>query len=177
LPSGTAVEPSAITSAVRQTLAALDPNVGVLRLTTAEAQIDDMLRRERLLAALGTAFAGLALLLVAIGLYGMLNGVVVRRTSEIGVRMALGADRGRIGWMLVREAGAVLAIGTAAGVAGHIATGRAVRSELLGVMPTDAIPIAAAVGLLAVVAVVAVGVPAWRATRIQPADALRQDYA
>jgi ABC-type antimicrobial peptide transport system permease subunit len=91
--------------------------------------------------------------------------------------MALGADRGRIGWMLVREAGAVLAIGTAAGVAGHIATGRAVRSELLGVMPTDAIPIAAAVGLLAVVAVVAVGVPAWRATRIQPADALRQDYA
>ena len=107
--------PSALATSVRQTLAALDPNVGILRMATAEAQIDDMLRRERLLAALGTAFAGLALLLVAIGLYGMLNGVVVRRTSEIGVRMALGADRSRIGWMLAREAGAILAIGIAAG--------------------------------------------------------------
>jgi ABC-type antimicrobial peptide transport system permease subunit len=106
----------------------------------------------------------------------MLNGVVVR-TSEIGVRMALGADRIRIGWMLAREAGAILAIGMAAGVAGHIATGRAVRSELLGVMPDDPSAIVAAVGLLALVAVAAVGVPAWRATRIQPAEALRQDYA
>jgi putative ABC transport system permease protein len=162
---------------VRQALGALDSNVGVLHIATAEALIDDTLRRERLLAALGAAFAALALLLVAIGLYGMLNGVVVRRTSEIGVRMALGADRARIGWMLAKEAGAILAIGVAAGVAGHIATGRAVRSELFGVMPTDASPIVAAVGLLALVALVAVGVPARRATRIQPAEALRQDYA
>ena len=163
---------------LRQAVAALDPNVGILRMATAEAQIDDMLRRERLLATLGAAFAGLALLLVAIGLYGMLNGVVVRRTSEIGVRMALGADRIRIGWMLAREAGAILAIGIAAGVAGHIATGRTVQmSELFGVMPTDATPIVAAVGLLALVAVAAIGVPAWRATRIQPSEALRQDYA
>jgi predicted permease len=173
----TAAEPLAVASAVRQTLVALDPNVGVLRLATADGQIDDMLRRERLLAALGAAFAGLALLLVAIGLYGMLNGIVVRRTSEIGVRMALGADRARIGWMLAKEAGAILAIGTVAGVAAHIATGRAVRSELFGVMPTDATPIVAAVGVLGLVALVAVGVPARRATRIQPAEALRQDHA
>jgi putative ABC transport system permease protein len=173
----TVLEPSALAPVVRQALATLDPNVGILRMATAEAQLDDMLRRERLLAALGTAFAGLALLLVAIGLYGMLNGIVLRRTSEIGVRMALGADRGRIGWMLAREAGAILAIGIAAGVAGHIATGRAVRSELFGVMPNDPTPIVAAVGLLALVAVAAVGVPAWRATRIQPAEAVRQDYA
>ncbi len=173
----TALDPSALATSVRQALASLDPNVGILRIATAEAQLDDMLRRERLLAALGAAFAGLALLLVAIGLYGMLNGVVVRRTSEIGVRMALGADRSRIGWMLAREAAAILAIGIAAGVAGHIATGRAVRSELFGVMPNDPTPIVAAVGLLALVALAAVGVPAWRATRIQPAEALRQDYA
>jgi putative ABC transport system permease protein len=173
----TALDPSALATSVRQALASLDPNVGILRIATAEVQLDDMLRRERLLAALGAAFAGVALLLVAIGLYGMLNGVVVRRTSEIGVRMALGADRSRIGWMLAREAAAILAIGIAAGVAGHIATGRAVRSELFGVMPNDPTPIVAAVGLLALVAVAAVGVPAWRATRIQPAEALRQDYA
>jgi predicted permease len=173
----TSLDPSALAPLIRQAVAALDPNVGILRMATADAQIDDMLRRERLLAALGTAFAGLALLLVAIGLYGMLSGVVARRTSEIGVRMALGADRRRIGWMLATEAGAILAIGIAAGVAGHIATGRAVRSELLGVMPNDPTPIVAAVGLLALVAVAAVGVPAWRATRIQPAEALRQDYA
>ena len=173
----TALDPLVVAPQVRQALGALDSNVGVLHIATAEALIDDTLRRERLLAALGAAFAALALLLVAIGLYGMLNGVVVRRTSEIGVRMALGADRARIGWMLAKEAGAILAIGVAAGVAGHIATGRAVRSELFGVMPTDASPIVAAVGLLALVALVAVGVPARRATRIQPAEALRQDYA
>ena len=173
----TALDPLAVAPVVRQALAAQDPNVGILRMATAGAELDDLLRRERLLAALGTAFAGLALLLVAIGLYAMLNGVVVRRTSEIGVRMALGADRARIGWLLAKEAGAILAIGIAAGVAGHIATGRAIRSELFGVMPTDATPIVAAIGLLAFVALVAVGVPALRATRIQPADALRQDYA
>jgi predicted permease len=172
----TAVDPVALAPVVRQTLAALDPNVGILRMATAEAQIDDMLRRERLLAALGTAFAGLSLLLVAIGLYGMLNGVVVRRTSEIGVRMALGADRGRIGWMLARETMATLTIGIGAGVAGHVATGRAVRAELFGVMPTDATPIVAAVGLMALVALVAIGLPAWRAMRIHPAEALRQEY-
>jgi predicted permease len=173
----TALDPGAVASFVRQALAAEDPNVGIQRMATAEAQLDDLLRRERLLAALGTAFAGLALLLVAIGLYGMLNGIVVRRTSEIGVRMALGADRRRIGWMLAKETGAILVTGIAAGVAGHIATGRAVRSELFGVMPTDVTPIVFAVGLLVVVALVAIGVPARRATRIQPAEALRQDYA
>jgi predicted permease len=173
----TALDPVAVAPLIRQTLAALDPTVGISRMATAEAQIDDMLRRERLLVTLGAAFGGLALLLVAIGLYGMLNGVVARRTSEIGVRMALGANRARIGWMLATETATILAIGIAAGVVGHIAIGRAVRSELLGVVPTDATPIVAAVALLAVVALIAIGVPAWRATRIQPAEALRQDYA
>lgn len=173
----TALDPAALAAAARQALVTLDPNVGVLRVATAQAQLDDMLRRERLLAVLGMAFGALALMLVAIGLYGMLNAVVVRRTSEIGVRMALGGDRRRIGWMLAREAAAILAFGIAAGIAGHLATARAVRSELFGVVPTAASPVLAAIGLLVVVAAVAVGVPAWRATRIHPAEALRQDYA
>jgi ABC-type antimicrobial peptide transport system permease subunit len=122
-------------------------------------------------------FAGLALLLVAVGLYGMLNGMVMRRTSEIGVRLALGATRARIGWMLARETVAILSVGTLAGVAGHAAIARVVRAELFGVTPTDMSAVLAAVALLIAVAVVAVGLPAWRATRIQPAEALRQDYA
>lgn len=170
-------DPAALGETVRRTLEPLDPRVGILRMRTAASQFDDTLRRERLLAALGAVFSGLALLLVAVGLYGMLSGLVVRRTGEIGVRMALGANRARIGWMLARETTAMLAAGIIAGVAGHVAVARVVQAQLFGVMPTDAAAPLAAIALFVTVAVVAVGVPAWRATRIAPAEALRQDYA
>src|SRR5262249_35016663 len=92
-----------VSQAVRRTLEHVDPAVGVERITAADAQLDQALQRERLLATLGAAFSALALLLCAIGLYGMLNAMVVRRTAEIGVRMALGAARSRIAWMFARE--------------------------------------------------------------------------
>ncbi len=173
----TAGDPELLAAAARRTVEQLHPNVGVLRMRTVQEQLENGLRRERLLATLGTTFSALALLLVAVGFYGMLNAAVARRTSEIGVRMALGASRVRIGWMLARETSLVLAVGVIAGAAGHSIVARLVRAELFDVMPTDIASVVTAIGLLIAVAVVAVGLPAWRATRIQPTEALRQDYA
>jgi ABC-type antimicrobial peptide transport system permease subunit len=160
---------------VRRILERLDPGVGIARVTTVDAQFDEALRRERLLAALGIVFGGLALMLVAIGLYGMLNTMVVRRTPEIGVRMALGAARSRIAWMIVRETFLVLSIGVGLGVTGHIAAARLVRSQLFGVEPSDpTAPIAAVLGLVAI-ALIAVWPPARRATLLDPMCALRSE--
>ena len=95
-----------LAESIRRTLERIDPAVGIARLRAAHAQLEDGLRRERLLAGLGAAFGGLALLLMAVGLYGMLNAMVVRRTTEIGVRMALGAKRNDIVRMIARETAA-----------------------------------------------------------------------
>ena len=168
---------SSLSETVRRTLESLDSSVGILRMRTVDAQIDDVLRRERLLATLGTVFGGLALLLVAIGVFGMLNGIVVRRTTEIGVRMALGASRRGIAWMLARETVILLIVGLSIGVAGHLLAGRLIQSELFGVGPSDLYAAAAAVVSLLVISTVAVWAPARRATRIDPAEALRYDDA
>jgi ABC-type antimicrobial peptide transport system permease subunit len=162
---------------VGRTVERLDPAVGVARMTTVDAQFDDLLRRERLLAALGATFGGLALLLLAVGLYGMLNAMVVRRTTEIGIRMALGAARNRIVWMIARETLTVLSVGVGLGVAGHIAAARLIQSQLFGVEPSDLTAAVAAVLALIGIATVAVWLPARRAARIDPTEALRHDYA
>jgi ABC-type antimicrobial peptide transport system permease subunit len=163
--------------AARRALNRVDPGIGVARITAVESQFDDVLRRERLLAALGGAFGSLALLLLGVGLYGMLNAMVVRRTSEIGIRMALGANRSQLVWMVSRETFTVLGIGIALGVLGHMAAGRAIQNQLFGVEPTDAFVTAFAISTLITVAALAVWLPARRATRIEPTEALRHDYA
>ena len=144
---------------------------------TVDAQFDDALRRERLLAALGAIFGGLALLLFAVGLYGMLNAMVARRTTEIGIRMALGAARSRIAWMIARETLIVLLVGVGLGLAGHVAAASLIRNQLFGLEPSDPTVATGAVGALVAIATVAVWLPARRATRIEPTEALRHDYA
>jgi predicted permease len=166
---------SSLWEMVRRTLERLDPAVGIARMRTVEAQFDDVLRRERLFAALGTVFGGLALLLLAVGLCGMLNAMVVRRTTEIGVRMALGAARNRIVWMIARETLVVLSVGVGLGLAGHVAAARLIQSQLFGVEPSDPTAAAGAVVALVVIATVAVWLPVRRATRIEPTEALRND--
>jgi ABC-type lipoprotein release transport system permease subunit len=169
---------SAFTADVTQrTLHRVDPGIGVARIKTMEGQFDDVLRRERLLAALAGAFGGLALLLLGIGLYGMLNAMVVRRTPEIGIRMALGAARRQLVWMVSRETLTVLCFGIALGVLGHLAAARAIQNQLFGIEPTDPFVTALAIGILLAVAALAVWLPARRATRILPTEALRHDYA
>jgi ABC-type antimicrobial peptide transport system permease subunit len=160
-------------NAAQRTLERVDPGIGVARITTVEGQFDDVLRRERLLAALGGAFGALALLLLGIGLYGMLNAMVVRRTPEIGIRMALGADRRQLVWMASRETLTVMCTGTALGVLGHLAAARAIQNQLFGVEPTDVFVTASAIGALLAVAALAVLLPARRAMRIEPTEALR----
>ena len=163
--------------AAQRTLNRVDPGIGVARIKTMEGQFDDVLRRERLLAALAGAFGGLALLLLGIGLYGMLNSMVVRRTPEIGIRMALGAAQRQLVWMVSRETLTVLCFGIALGVLGHLAAARAIQNQLFGIEPTDPFVTAFAIGTLLAVAAVAVWLPARRATRILPTEALRHDYA
>jgi ABC-type antimicrobial peptide transport system permease subunit len=169
--AGTAV--SSVSETVRRTLERLDPGVGIERMSTVDAQFDQVLRRERLLAVLGGVFGGLALLLLAVGLYGMLNAMVVRRTTEIGIRMALGAARRRIAWMLARETLVVLMVGVGLGIAGHLASAQLIQSQLFGVEPSDPTAAGAAVTGLVVIAAVAVWLPARRATKVDPMVALR----
>jgi predicted permease len=166
---------SSLSDTVRRTLEQLNPAVGIARMRTVEAQFDDVLRRERLLAALGAVFGSLALVLLAIGLYGMLNAMVVRRTPEIGLRMALGAGRHRIVSMLAFETFVVVVAGVGFGVAGYVAAGRAIQTELFGVTRYDPTAAGAAVAALVVIAAIAVWLPARRATRIDPTEALRHD--
>jgi predicted permease len=166
---------SSLREPIRRTLERLDPAVGIARMTTVDAQFDDVLRRERLLAALGVVFGGLALVLVAIGLYGMLNTMVVKRTTEIGVRMALGAARTQIAWMIAREIFVVVFLGVSLGVTGHMVAARLVQSQLFGIEPSDPTAAAGAVFGLIAVAAVAVWAPARRATLLDPMTALRNE--
>jgi ABC-type antimicrobial peptide transport system permease subunit len=137
--------------------------------------LEDSLDRERMMAALSAWFGGLATLLSAIGMYGVLAYGVSRRTAELGIRMALGAQRGDVQWMVLRETGQMLAAGIAAGLAGAFGSTRLVATMLFGVKPVDGAIFAVAAVVLAAVAVLAGWVPARRASRIDPMVALRYD--
>jgi ABC-type antimicrobial peptide transport system permease subunit len=128
-----------------------------------------------MISTLSTAFAFLATLLAAVGLYGVLAYSVSQRTREIGVRMALGANRGRVQGMVLRQVGLMLAVGATIGVLGAFALGRAAQSLLFGLEGHDPFVFAGAVVLLAAVAFGAGWVPARRASRTQPMMALRYE--
>jgi ABC-type antimicrobial peptide transport system permease subunit len=149
----------------------------VAKVETLEAQLDETLRRERLLAVLGSLFSGLALLLLAIGLYGMLNAAVTRRTLEIGIRTALGATPGDIARLVAGQTTVVFASGLALGGAGYAVAGHLIRSQLFGVTVSDPGVVGATVALLTGIATAAVWIPSRRATRISPAEALRREGA
>jgi len=138
-------------------------------------QVDESLSTERLTAYLAVFIGVLALLLTSVGLYGILAYLVTRRTGEIGIRMALGAQRPSVVWLVVREAMGHTIAGMAVGVAIVLASSRLVKSLLFDVRPNDPATIAAAVGLLALVCGVAAALPARRASRLDPMQALRED--
>jgi putative ABC transport system permease protein len=137
--------------------------------------IREGLLRERLMATLSGFFGALAALIAAVGLYGVMSYLVARRTNEIGIRMALGANSGNIVGLVLREAGSLLAIGLAVGAALAVAAGYAAGSLLFGLRPTDAGILAMAASLLAAVAIAASYLPAWRAARLDPITALREE--
>jgi predicted permease len=140
-----------------------------------ETQVDDSLLQPRMVALLSAFFGGLALLLAMIGLYGVTAYGVARRQSEIGIRMALGAQPGSVIWLVLREVAVILIVGTAIGLAASLAAGRLVASLLFGIKAHDAAPLAIAALLLAAATGIAAYLPAHRAARLDPMSALREE--
>jgi ABC-type lipoprotein release transport system permease subunit len=166
-------DPSAIAPAVRAAIREVDPRLSVAEITTLSTLIDRALNREHLVADLAGFFSGLALLLVSIGLYGTLAYTAARRSKEIGIRLALGARRVAVIWLVLRAAVVRLGIGLLLGVAGVLASGRLVAFLLFGLRPNDPATITIAAMVLISVALVASFLPAFRASRMDPAAVLR----
>jgi ABC-type antimicrobial peptide transport system permease subunit len=137
--------------------------------------MDGTINQQRTFANLGTCFAVLALVIACVGLYGAMAYTVARRTSEIGIRMALGAQRKKIIWMVLREVLVLTAAGLAVGYGAARYTTHLVESFLYGIKANDPLAIAAAAIILLVCALAAGYAPAWRASRIDPALALRNE--
>jgi predicted permease len=166
---------SAAFTAIRAAAQRVDPGVPVTYLRTIDTQLDYSLSKERLLAMLATAFAGLAVLLAVVGLYGVTSFVVSRRTREIGIRLALGAPRAGALWMIVRDTALMVGVGVAIAVPVVFSLGRFVQSQLFGVQAMDVATIVAAACLVASVALAAAALPARRAVMVSPIEALRYE--
>jgi predicted permease len=169
----TSGDPLAFAGSVRDHVQAVAPAVPVSDVKTLSNQVERSLVRERLVARLLGAFAVLSLFLASVGLYGVLGYSVVRRTSEIGLRLALGATRGAVLLSVLRQSAIVVVMGSAAGIPAAVLSSRSLASLLYGVTPSDASVLAGAVASLLAVAMIAAAVPAWRASRVDPLVALR----
>jgi ABC-type antimicrobial peptide transport system permease subunit len=162
-----------MTDLLRKEARAIDPSVPVDSMRTLADQMEISLLTERMLATLSTIFGSLATLLAAIGLYGVMAFMVARRTREIGIRMALGASRGSVVGMVLRESMMLAAIVMLIGVVGVYAATRLIEAQLFGVQATDLVTMAEALIGIAAVTALAGYVPARRATAVDPMRALR----
>jgi ABC-type antimicrobial peptide transport system permease subunit len=142
---------------------------------TLERQLDESLVTERMIASLSTAFGALATVLAVIGLYGVMAFMVTRRSREIGIRMALGAQSGNVVWLVMREVLVLVGVGIAFGLPAAFALAGLVRAQLYGIEPNDPLSIALATLLLAAVAVLAGYIPARRAATYDPVQVLRAE--
>src|SRR5258706_13698457 len=171
----TAIERRQVIAQVRRIIAELDPNLPIRDIKTMDTQIEENLFAERLLSQLTVSFAGLATVLAAVGLYGVLAFNVARRTREIGIRMALGAEAGHVRGLVAREVAIMLSIGTVLGLGAAAGACTALKPMLFGLVPWDPAIYAGAAALLWVIALLAAYVPSRRATNMDPMVALRYE--
>jgi ABC-type antimicrobial peptide transport system permease subunit len=168
-------KPENLESAVRKTLADVDPNLTVLDTASFGEQVARNFNQERLIARLAELFGILALVLACVGLYGVTAYAVARRTNEIGIRMALGADRRNVLGLVLRSALAQLGLGLAIGIPVALAGGRVLAGQLYGVKSYDPSILALSAVILAACALFAASVPAQHASKVDPLVALRYE--
>jgi putative ABC transport system permease protein len=170
-----AADPMSLAPSVQRLVLGIDPEQPVDHVLTMEGVMADSLARRRLTLTLLGIFAGGAMLLAALGIYGVTAYMVTQRQQEIGLRMALGATRGAVLTLVIRQGMSLLAAGLAAGIVLSLALMWVLSSLLFAVRPYDPASLAAAVGVLALVALLACSIPAWRAARVDPLEALRYE--
>jgi ABC-type antimicrobial peptide transport system permease subunit len=156
-------------------LRAIGPSAFVDEVRTIDQVMDRLVRRDRTFAMITALFAAVAVLLACIGIYGVVAFRAARRTAEIGIRVALGATRGDVLWLIARDSAVLIAAGAVAGVPCAIAAAGGLRSMLFGVRPSDPFALGAAVVVLALTGLGASIVPARRAALVSPSEALRCD--
>ncbi len=171
----TQAKPPDIEQQVRKALASVDPNLVLYGVDPYTKVVSADFQQERMVATLTTLFGLLGLVLAAVGLFGVLAYSVERRTGEIGVRMALGADRGRVILMVLAGALAQVCIGIGIGIPGAIGAGKLMNAQLFGVQPWDPVMLTIAILSLLLAAIIAAIVPAWRAACVEPITALRTE--
>ena len=169
----TAGEPMGAVGAIREAVRQLDPNLPITNVATQMERVEERLQQERLFANAYAMFGLLALLLASVGLFGLMSYSVARRTSEIGIRMALGAQRGNVLRLVMGESMSLVLVGTVVGLAAALAAGQLVASQLFGVEAADVTTMAIAIGVMLSVALAAGYLPARRASRVDPMVALR----
>jgi ABC-type antimicrobial peptide transport system permease subunit len=166
--------PSTVQAGIRSVVHDLDKSVPVYQVSTMEDYLSNSAAQPRFETFLLTCFAAIALVLAAIGLYGLLSYMVAQRTLEIGVRMALGAKRSDVLGLIVRRGGILALVGVVSGMGGFVFLSRLMSGMLFQVRPTDPLTLLATAALLLIVCIAACGAPAYRAARLDPMRTLRE---
>ena len=164
-----------VESLIRKTLTSVDPNLTVIDLRSLDSQVAGNFNEDRLIARLTTLFGIVALILASVGLYGVTSYFVARRTTEIGIRMALGATRPAVVSLVLRGVALQIGLGLALGVPCALGAGYLMKSQLYGVSSYDPAALIGATAVLAMCAVMAGFIPARRAASIEPMNALRNE--
>ncbi len=171
----TRMKPDSIVPSLRSVVQGIDRDLPVMNVRTQRQQIDATIVQERIFASLTAAFGILALALACVGIYGIMAYAVSQRTNEIGIRLALGAERNQVQGMVLKEAGWLAALGVVVGVVAALGLGRLIKSMLYGLQPSDPASLVGAAVVLLGVALLAGWVPAMRASRVEPMEALRHE--